>query len=108
MQSILKACESQTRTTFQAGHTLIREGEPGGRLIVLIEGEVTVRRGDIEVARVTEAGALLGEMSALLDKPCSATVEARTDVTVAVIEDVTCSPDCPRSEVKSVRGLVLA
>lgn len=65
--------------TFEAGDILIEQG--GKRaLFVLDSGELTIIRDGIEVATVSEPGALVGEISALLDAPPSATVKAKTPV----------------------------
>lgn len=65
--------------TFQPGEVLIEQG--GKRaLFVLDTGELTIIRDGVEVATVSESGALVGEISALLDAPPSATVRAKTPV----------------------------
>jgi CRP-like cAMP-binding protein len=87
MNSALQACEGLPVHSFEAGTTLIREGDAQGRLLVLREGEVVVLKGDVPVATVRTPGAMFGEMSVLLDRPTSATVVARSTVLVHVIED---------------------
>ncbi len=67
-----------------AGTDLVREGEPGDALVVLIDGEVTVTVAGAEVNRL-RSGASFGEMAILDGEPRSATVTAATDVTVAVV-----------------------
>jgi CRP-like cAMP-binding protein len=59
-----------------AGETVIREGGAGGSIWVLVSGSLRVRKGDVEVNTITNPGALIGEMSVLLDIDHSATVEA--------------------------------
>jgi CRP-like cAMP-binding protein len=54
---------------------------------VLIEGRLEVVKGDAVVASLTEPGAVLGEMSVLLDKPHTATVRAAQDSTIYEIDD---------------------
>lgn len=76
MQEILDACSGLPEAQFATGERLIEEGGAAGRLYVLISGEVIVLKGETEVARVSSPGALFGEMSALLDLPYSATVQA--------------------------------
>ena len=67
-----------------AGIDLIKEGEPGDALFVILDGEAVVQQGGNEVSRVGE-GAYFGEMAILDGEPRSATVVAATDVKVAVI-----------------------
>ena len=65
---------------FPPGTKLLIEGQQDNQLFFLIEGEVSVTRGDKEVARVRMPGAVFGEMSALLEMPYSASVVAVTEV----------------------------
>jgi len=67
-----------------AGVELVREGEPGDALFVIIEGEAVVHQGGVELSRVGP-GAYFGELAILDGEPRSATVVAATDVKVAVI-----------------------
>ena len=60
--------------SFDAGETLFAEGTKTGRLMVLKSGAVSIFKGDIEFAQVTEPGAIFGELSALLDAPHSADI----------------------------------
>ncbi|HET9717207.1 MAG TPA: cyclic nucleotide-binding domain-containing protein [Pseudolabrys sp.] len=59
-----------------AGDTVLSAGSKTGRLLILAKGTVTVVREGIEIARVTEPGAVFGEISALLNQPHSADVSA--------------------------------
>jgi len=67
-----------------AGTDLVREGEPGDALFVILDGEAVVRREGTEINRVG-SGAYFGELAVLDGEPRSATVTAETDVQVAVI-----------------------
>jgi CRP-like cAMP-binding protein len=67
-----------------AGIELVKEGEPGDALFVILEGKAIVQRDGVEVNRVGP-GAYFGEMAILDGEPRAATVVAATDVTVAVI-----------------------
>jgi CRP/FNR family transcriptional regulator, cyclic AMP receptor protein len=62
--------------SYEAGETLFAEGTKTGRLLILKSGAVGIYKGDIEFAQVAEAGAVFGELSALLDAPHSADVRA--------------------------------
>ena len=69
---------------LKAGVDLIKEGEPGDALFVILEGEAVVSHGGVEVNRVGP-GAYFGEMAILDGEPRSATVVAESDVKVAVV-----------------------
>jgi CRP-like cAMP-binding protein len=47
-----------------------------GRLLILKEGAVAVLKEGIEIAKVTEPGAVFGELSVLLNQPHTAEVRA--------------------------------
>jgi CRP-like cAMP-binding protein len=87
MHPILDACTDLAQADFADGDWLIREGLPGGRFYVLVSGAVVVLKGETEITRVSEPGAVFGEMSALLDLPYSASVRALGPVRVRVSED---------------------
>jgi CRP-like cAMP-binding protein len=79
MSAITKLFGKMRAKTFAPGEILIEEGGAKGKLYVLESGELGVLRGGIEVATVSQPGALVGEISALLDSPPSATVKAKTN-----------------------------
>jgi CRP-like cAMP-binding protein len=60
---------------FQAGQTIVREGESGAGFYLLIEGTAQVRRGGKVLSRLGE-GQFFGEMTLLDEQPRSADVVA--------------------------------
>ena len=70
-----------------AGTHLIKEGVPMGRIYVLKHGAFDVVRNGVRVVAITEQGAFLGEISALLGTVPTANVVATQDSTVHVIDD---------------------
>jgi CRP-like cAMP-binding protein len=62
---------------LEPGMRVITEGERAPGMFLLLCGDARVRRGATEVARVSP-GDVFGEMSLLLRKPASATIETRT------------------------------
>jgi signal transduction histidine kinase len=74
---------------ISAGQVLIREGDPGGSLYLVLDGEFefTKRSGDREVVlAVRGAGEVIGEMSLLDQSPRSATARATRDSHLLMIK----------------------
>ncbi len=69
----------------EGGKVLAEEGSRGRELLIVVEGEATVRRGGRELARLS-AGDVIGEMSLIDGQPRSATVKADSDMTLLVID----------------------
>jgi CRP/FNR family transcriptional regulator, cyclic AMP receptor protein len=61
---------------FQPGETVLAAGSRTGRLMILKKGTVAVVKDGIQIARVSEPGAVFGELSLLLDLPHTADVRA--------------------------------
>ena len=62
--------------TRLAGETVLSAGLKTDLLLILKKGAVVVLKDSIEIARVEQPGAVLGELSALLDQPHTAEVRA--------------------------------
>ena len=62
--------------TYQACETVLTAGLMTGRLLILKEGAVEVIKEDVQIAKVTEPGAVFGKLSVLLDQPHTADVRA--------------------------------
>jgi CRP-like cAMP-binding protein len=58
------------------GEAVVREGGPSGSIWILVSGTLRVLKGGTQVNTITNAGALIGEMSILQGTAHSATVEA--------------------------------
>ncbi len=65
--------------SYRAGETILSAGSKTGRLLILKDGAVTVSKNGVEIGRVEEPGAVFGELSALLDQPHTADVQALRD-----------------------------
>jgi CRP/FNR family transcriptional regulator, cyclic AMP receptor protein len=63
-------------TTYRAGETVLTAGSTTGRLLILREGAVAIVKEGVEIAQVTEPGAVFGELSMLLDQPHTADIRA--------------------------------
>ena len=60
--------------TYRPGETVLAAGTKTGRLLILIKGSVAVQKNGTVIAKVTEPGAVFGELSALLNQPHTADV----------------------------------
>ena len=87
MTDLLEFCTDLPVASTRRGEVLIAEGAPPGRMLVLMTGSVTVERDGVPIARIDTPGAVLGEMSVVLDRPATATLRADGDVQVRVVED---------------------
>jgi CRP-like cAMP-binding protein len=87
MRDILEYCIGGVRRNVSADTLVVHEGGRTGHLYVLIEGRLEVIKSDTVVATITEPGAVLGEMSVLLDQPHTATVRAAADSVIYEIDD---------------------
>jgi CRP/FNR family cyclic AMP-dependent transcriptional regulator len=67
-----------------AGTVLTREGETGHEFIIVLEGEVEIRKGD-HVITTRGPGTYVGEIALLDHRPRTATVVAKTPVVLEVI-----------------------
>lgn len=87
MGSILSKCDATLRRHYGAGEVLLTERQKTGKLFVLASGTVEILRGPTRVALISDAGAVFGEMSILLNTAHTATVRAVTDCDVFVYDD---------------------
>lgn len=87
MTTFRDACKTLPELAVDTRGLLIEQGKKTGKLFVLIDGELGIFRDGVEVAKVSEPGAIFGEMSVLLDLPHSATVVAHRPSRVHVVED---------------------
>lgn len=86
-----------TTVDVPAGRTLMRQGDFGSEVLLLVAGELMVER-DGEAVAVVTPGAAVGEQAILLNAPRNATVRAATDATVIAMtrsEFNTVLDECP-------------
>ena len=69
---------------LSSGRVLMRQGETGTEMMVLIDGTVSVQRDGALLAE-RGPGEVLGEMALLSDKPRSATVTLTSDARLLVV-----------------------
>lgn len=73
-----------TRVDRPAGTVLTEEGAAGREFIIVLEGDLEVRHDDQVVAKLGP-GDYFGEIALLDDRPRTATVVARTPVSIEVL-----------------------
>ena len=73
-----------TPLDLKAGKVIARQGEVGREFLILLEGQVEVAR-DGKIIAVRGPGDFIGEIALLDNQPRTATVTARTDVVVEVL-----------------------
>jgi len=73
-----------TRLDEAAGTQLTKEGQVGNEFIIVLEGEIEIRRGD-EIVATRGPGSYVGEIALLDNRPRTATVVAKTPVVIEVI-----------------------
>jgi CRP-like cAMP-binding protein len=78
--------EALPLVSLEPGEVVIAEGPSMGFMYILAEGELAVMKGDIQVASITEPGAVVGEIAALLRLGHTATVKAVGPARVFKIE----------------------
>ena len=87
MANLLTLTNSWPTRKLAPGETLIEAGEAGGELYILVSGALQVTRDGVDLARIAEPGALVGEMSVVLGLDHSATVRATEPSEVRVMEE---------------------
>ena len=77
--------DSDHLVSFPEGRVVLREGEPGDHMYVVMKGELSIRiKG--QVIAVAEPGDIVGEMALINVETRSATVIAETDCVLADID----------------------
>ena len=75
--------------SYQAGEMVLAEGSRTNQLLILRKGIVAIVKKGTEIARVSEPGAVFGEISALIDCPHTADVRALASSQFHVVDPAT-------------------
>jgi CRP/FNR family cyclic AMP-dependent transcriptional regulator len=86
-KALLSRCADRPQSTFPPGWVVLEEGKKTGVLYVLESGTVEVSKEGETIDIVSQAGAVFGEVSALLGTPHIATVRVTTESRFRVIAD---------------------
>lgn len=84
-EALFDVVRKTSEITHPSGATVVREGDPGDALCIIVEGSVEVRTGGRVVAQLT-AGDFFGEISLFDGAPRSATVVAVDDVVLLTLK----------------------
>ncbi|MCP5363627.1 MAG: Crp/Fnr family transcriptional regulator [Hyphomicrobiales bacterium] len=87
MRCILDFCGGLPERMVPAGETLLTEGEETNKLYILIDGQVEILKGEIQVDVHSDPGAVFGETSVLLDVPHTASVKTQEPSRLYIVED---------------------
>jgi len=103
---ILEAVQNYPVTVIGPRGVLVQEGQKTGKLYVLKSGDLEIVRDGSLVASIGEAGAIVGEMSVLLDQPHTATVRSRMGAEVHAIADPDAFLDANPTVARQIAGLL--
>jgi CRP/FNR family transcriptional regulator, cyclic AMP receptor protein len=84
VDEIRSIVERSDDASFGAGEWVIRQGDEGTAVYVIVDGEVVVVIDD-EDRRVLSKGSFFGDVSVLLDEPASASILTRTALRCLVV-----------------------
>ena len=85
MKELVKCMEIVRVETWSPGEVVVREGEEGNSLYMVMDGELEVERGG-SLINTIERGSHFGEMSLLSARPRSATVKTKTAARLLVMD----------------------
>ena len=91
MNNVFAMCSDLPEIRVAKGDILIEEAVRTDRLYVLRSGAFEVVRNGVRVVLISEPGAFLGEISAVLGSAPTASVVATQDSTVHVVDDASAS-----------------
>ncbi|MFZ9886344.1 MAG: Stp1/IreP family PP2C-type Ser/Thr phosphatase [Myxococcota bacterium] len=84
-QELVKVLNITYLVNHEAGATILREGDSGEELYIVLAGKVAVSKGGTEIAEL-HAGVHFGEMALVDQSPRSATVTAREATRLLVVQ----------------------
>lgn len=76
MKDMLALTQGYPEIEFATGETVLSEGDSAQAIWVLVAGALRVHKGNVVVNMISQPGAVVGEISVLLNDNYSATVEA--------------------------------
>jgi CRP/FNR family transcriptional regulator, cyclic AMP receptor protein len=86
LSSLREQIEALPIETFAAGATVLSAGTSTGKLFILASGHARVEKDGVAIGELTEPGAVVGEISALLGQAHTADVRAVEECSFRVAE----------------------
>lgn len=83
-RELAKVAAIARETDYPPATAVVREGDPGGELFIVLQGEVDVRRGGRKLATLRK-GDVFGEIALITGSPRTATVITGTPLRALVI-----------------------
>lgn len=77
---LLEIAEITNVVRFESGEDILKQGQFNSSLYLIISGKIGVYVDEGKVADMSTFGDLIGEMSVIQNKPCSATIRAEDSV----------------------------
>ena len=87
MNDLIERCAELPRRSFASGEVIVEQGAPFGAILVLVDGQIGVERDGVLLALMDTPGAILGDMSTVLERPSTATLRAIDSSTVLCADD---------------------
>ena len=87
MSALIDKIHGLNKTSFPKHGTVLKQGEKKGALLFLCEGSVEVLRDGVRICKVSDRGAVFGEISVLLNVAQTATVRTLEPSTFFVIQE---------------------
>ena len=86
-QEVLEKLAQHRLQVFEEGDVVLSSGSRTGRLLFLKHGAVDIVVDDVDVVRISESGAVFGNVALLLDQPHRADVRAVQPSSFHVVDD---------------------
>ncbi|MDH5188429.1 MAG: SpoIIE family protein phosphatase [Rhodospirillaceae bacterium] len=80
-EMINSLCAASSIEHFEKGSAIFKKGDPGDSTYIVTDGEASVHEGDLIVATLVKYDTF-GELAAFEDKPRTASITAKTDLSV--------------------------
>lgn len=87
VSELLERCADLPLRRVVAGEALVEQGAPFGAIVILVEGSISIERDGVALGAIDTPGAILGDMSTVLERPATATMRAELDSTLLWADD---------------------
>ena len=86
-RDVMERVESLPERAVEPGEVVVHAGGATGQLMFLKRGTLDIEIEDEHLMRVSEPGAVVGDIAVLLDRPHTATVRAAAPSALYVVDD---------------------